>query len=55
MTNKKDCPFCNFEDAEVLVYQDELSYAIVPLHPINPYHTLETRTETPILPKPSFS
>ncbi len=47
MTNKKDCPFCNFEDAEVLVYQDELSYAIVPLHPINPYHTL-------VIPKDHF-
>lgn len=40
MTNKEDCPFCGFKDAEVVVYEDELSYAVISRNPINPYHTL---------------
>lgn len=40
MASKENCPFCGFKDLEVVAYEDELSYAIIPLHPINPYHTL---------------
>ena len=47
MTSKENCPFCSFEDAEVVVHEDEISYVIVPLHPINAYHTL-------VIPKDHF-
>ena len=38
---KKDgCAFCNFDDRDLEIYVDDHSYAIIPLRPINPFHTL---------------
>ena len=40
VTRKAECAFCDFKDLGVVVYEDYLSYAVIPLRPINPYHTL---------------
>ena len=37
---KEHCAFCNFDNLEFMVCGDDLSYAIIPLNPINRYHTL---------------
>jgi histidine triad (HIT) family protein len=37
---KEECIFCNFKDKEVLVYDDDLCYAIISKDPINDYHVL---------------
>jgi len=37
---KEECIFCNFKDKEVLVYDDNLCYAIISKDPINDYHVL---------------
>lgn len=37
---KKKCTFCNFNDKEVLVYEDKLCYAIISKKPINKHHVL---------------
>ncbi|MDQ3258128.1 MAG: hypothetical protein M3R15_30300, partial [Acidobacteriota bacterium] len=37
---KLDCPFCNFLDREVLIYEDELAFAIISLRPINKHHVM---------------
>ena len=37
---KQDCVFCDFEDKEVLVYEDKLCYAIISKSPINKYHVM---------------
>lgn len=34
------CPFCDFDDPSAVVYQDDLSFAVVSRDPINPFHTL---------------
>ncbi len=47
MTFKEKCPFCKFADSDVVIHEDELSYAVVSLHPINPYHAL-------VIPKDHF-
>ena len=47
MTRKEACAFCDFKDLGVVVYEDYLSYAVIPLRPINPYHTL-------VIPKDHF-
>ena len=35
-----DCPFCDFSDREVLVYEDELVFAAISLRPINRHHVM---------------
>ena len=47
MTSKDDCPFCRFTDSDVLIHEDELSYAVVSRRPINRYHVL-------VIPKDHF-
>jgi len=47
VTKKEACVFCEFRDRAVVVYEDDLSYAIISLRPINPYHTL-------VIPKDHF-
>lgn len=37
---KEDCVFCNFRDREVLIYEDELCYAIISKSPINKHHVM---------------
>ncbi len=37
---KPDCQFCNFLDREVLIYEDELAFAIISLRPINKHHVM---------------
>lgn len=34
------CVFCDFKDKDVLVYNDNLCYAIISRNPINKYHVL---------------
>ena len=34
------CPFCSFGEDDVVVYRDELLFAIVDKQPINRYHVL---------------
>jgi histidine triad (HIT) family protein len=34
------CPFCSTPDARTMVYQDEATFAVVDIAPINPYHTM---------------
>lgn len=36
----KGCPFCNFSDPEVVVYDDKLVFAVISLKPINGYHVM---------------
>lgn len=43
-----NCPFCKFNDKAVIVYEDEVSYAIVSDKPINKYHLL-------IIPRQHYS
>ena len=40
VTRKEECPFCDFKDLGVVVWEDHLSYAVITRHPINSYHTL---------------
>lgn len=40
ITVKPDCPFCNFSDREVLIYEDEFAFAVISLHPINKHHVM---------------
>ena len=40
MTREEDCPFCDFRDMDVVVYEDDFCYAMVSRRPINQYHTL---------------
>ena len=47
MASKQKCAFCDFKDLAVVVYEDNLCYAIIPRRPINPYHTL-------VIPKGHF-
>ena len=47
MAAKGNCAFCDFKDLEVVIYEDDLSYAIISRRPINPYHTL-------VIPKDHF-
>ena len=47
MTRKEECAFCDFKDLGVVVCEDNLSYAVITRHPINPYHTL-------VIPKDHF-
>jgi len=35
-----NCVFCNFKDKGVVIYEDDLCYAVVSLNPINKYHVL---------------
>jgi histidine triad (HIT) family protein len=35
-----ECPFCNFNDREVVVHEDDRCFAIVSQQPINRYHLL---------------
>ena len=37
---KPNCPFCNFLDREVLIYEDELAFAVISLRPINRHHVM---------------
>jgi len=37
---KPDCPFCNFSDREVLIYEDEFTFAVISLRPINKHHVM---------------
>jgi len=34
------CPFCNFNDKNVLIYKDQYCFAIISSSPINKYHAL---------------
>lgn len=43
-----NCPFCAPPDERVLVYQDEATFALVDIAPINPYHTM-------VVPKPHYT
>ena len=36
----KDCVFCNFEDEEVIIYDDRLCFAVISKNPINKHHVL---------------
>ena len=47
MAANGNCAFCDFKDLEVVIYEDDLSYAIISRRPINPYHTL-------VIPKDHF-
>ena len=35
-----ECPFCGFAEEDVVVYRDDLVFAIVDQQPINKYHLL---------------
>ncbi len=37
---KPNCPFCNFLDREVLIYEDELAFVVISLRPINKHHVM---------------
>ena len=40
MTTRTECPFCAFDDERLIVFKDDLVFAIVARDPINPYQTL---------------
>jgi len=35
-----DCPFCNFEDKQAVLYEDDLCFAAISRKPINKYHAM---------------
>jgi histidine triad (HIT) family protein len=40
MTKKDGCVFCDFKDRDVVIWQDDLCYAIISKNPINHHHVL---------------
>ena len=40
MENNQNCAFCDYQDTSVIVYQDDLCYAVVSTRPINRYQLL---------------
>ena len=37
---KPGCPFCNFSDREVIIHEDEFTFAVISLRPINKHHVM---------------
>ena len=37
---KEGCGFCEYTEKEVIIYDDELCYAVISKEPINKYHVL---------------
>jgi len=37
---KKNCEFCNFTDAPVIIHDDDLCYAVISIYPINKHHVM---------------
>jgi histidine triad (HIT) family protein len=35
-----ECPFCKTPDPRLVVYEDDATFALIDVAPINPYHTL---------------
>ena len=40
MESSTECPFCDFDDERMIVFKDDLVFAIVARDPINPYQML---------------
>ena len=45
---EEDCVFCNYPDKGVIIYNDDICYAVISHDPINKHHVL-------IIPKKTFS